>query len=311
MKLSRKKSQTAPRKRRVLDTVSEATPRKNIYSSSSSRGQQQEPRRKLKDNKTAPKALFSRIFALGSSSLALLAVIALAAYLLSLSTEPILSTLGDSKSSLQVHDSATYAAAVKTELSKSFWNHNKLTIKTQDIKADLSKQFPELESVNVVVPFFGTKPVVYIEPAQPEIVLTASNGTYILNSTGKVLIMQANLPASVKLDNVPVVTDQSDLRAALNKQALTHTNIIFIKTVIAQLRAKSIPYASLVLPAGASELDVHLGGQPYFVKFNLQSPKTAREQTGTFLAAQQELTNQHIIPGKYIDVRLEGRAFYQ
>jgi len=40
------------------------------------------------------------------------------------------------------------------------------TIHTQDIKKDLSQQFPELESINVVVPFIGNRPVVYIEASK-------------------------------------------------------------------------------------------------------------------------------------------------
>jgi hypothetical protein len=67
---------------------------------------------------------------------------------------------------------------------------------------------------------------------------------------------------------------------------------------------------SMILPAGTSELDVHLAGQPYFVKFNLNN-NDPRQQAGTFLAAIANLQKNHITPAQYIDVRVDGRAYYQ
>jgi hypothetical protein len=64
------------------------------------------------------------------------------------------------------------------------------------------------------------------------------------------------------------------------------------------------------LPSNANELDIQIAGQPYEVKFNLHSDK-AREQAGTYLATIASLQKQGITPSKYIDVRVDGRAYYQ
>jgi hypothetical protein len=64
------------------------------------------------------------------------------------------------------------------------------------------------------------------------------------------------------------------------------------------------------LPPAASELDVQLNGRPYFVKFNLQS-NNPRGEAGTFLATIAQLSRQNIVPGHYVDVRVDGRAYYQ
>jgi hypothetical protein len=66
----------------------------------------------------------------------------------------------------------------------------------------------------------------------------------------------------------------------------------------------------MTLPPATSELDVRVAGQPYFIKFNLQSGD-ARQQAGTFLATQSHLQSQNIVPSTYIDVRVDGRSYYK
>ncbi|GAC1502981.1 MAG: hypothetical protein NVS1B10_07930 [Candidatus Saccharimonadales bacterium] len=79
---------------------------------------------------------------------------------------------------------------------------------------------------------------------------------------------------------------------------------------MAELRLKHFEVSSLSLPTSTSELDVSLTNQPYYIKFNLQTDN-ARGESGTFLAAIASLNKQSITPTKYIDVRLNGRAYYQ
>ncbi|MGH7241431.1 MAG: hypothetical protein ACREGB_03995, partial [Candidatus Saccharimonadales bacterium] len=67
---------------------------------------------------------------------------------------------------------------------------------------------------------------------------------------------------------------------------------------------------SMALPPAAYELDVKPAGVGYFVKFNMHED-TARQQAGTFLAVRERLVSQGVTPGSYIDVRLDGRAYYK
>jgi hypothetical protein len=106
------------------------------------------------------------------------------------------------------------------------------------------------------------------------------------------------------------VTDKSGFRVEPEKQALSSADVGFIRTVKAQLAARHVGISSMDLPAGTSELDVHINGDPYFVKFNLESG-TARQQSGTFLATRAELKRRHSVPAQYIDVRVDGRAYYK
>jgi hypothetical protein len=86
--------------------------------------------------------------------------------------------------------------------------------------------------------------------------------------------------------------------------------VSFIKTVAAQLSAQHIGVKAMVLPPAADELDVYLAGQPFYGRFNLETG-TALQQTGTFVAVWRQLQGQGTTPRDYIDVRIDGRAYYK
>jgi hypothetical protein len=208
-----------------------------------------------------------------------------------------------------LHEQTEYQAAADALLANSIWNRSKLTANTSGLNHELMKQFPELASVHTVLPLLGHRPIVYIEAAQPSMHLKATNGEYVLDNRGKALLRDSDLPASNNL-HLPTVEDQSGLHVQLNHQILTPANISFIQTVVAQLSARQVTISSLILPPAASEVDAHLAGQQYYVKFNLQT-NNAREQAGTFLATINYLKKQNQTPGEYIDVRVNGRAYYK
>lgn len=208
-----------------------------------------------------------------------------------------------------MHDKRIYQMAADNLLAGSIWNRNKITVNTEGISRQMLKQFPELSSVSITLPLLSKHPTVYVQTARPALILSARNGSYVIDTTGKALINAANLSGNAR-QGLPLVTDQSGLDAAINHQVLSSDDVSFILTVIAQLSASHVSVSALVLPAGTSELDVHVSGQPYTVKFNLESGD-ARQQAGTFLATQAELKSRNITPAQYVDVRVDGRAYYK
>jgi cell division septal protein FtsQ len=237
----------------------------------------------------------------------LIVVIVCLADVLSLSTNPQIVPL-DAPDTL-VHNQATYQAAAGKLLAASLWNRSKLTIDTAKLSRQLQAQFPELAGVNITLPLLAHRPLVYIQSTEPALVLISSQGSFVVGASGRVLTSAVNSPAISRL-HLPVVTDQSGLKPTTGSQVLTAADVSFMQTIVAQLAARQFTVSALTLPPAANELDVRLNGQPYFVKFNLQGGD-ARQQAGTFLATQAHLQDQHITPGAYIDVRVDGRAYYK
>jgi len=203
---------------------------------------------------------------------------------------------------------ATYQQAADRQLAGSIWNRNKITIDTAAVSRSLLQQFPELSSVSVTVPLLAHRPLVYVQPAQPTLLLIEGNGSFVIGSNGKALL--AATGAAAEQAGLPVVDDQNGLNVRLNHQALSANSITFITTVIGELAAKQFAVSGMTLPPGGAELDAHLAGQPYFIKFNLESTN-AKGEAGTFLATITQLRRQNVTPSQYVDVRVDGRAYYK
>jgi hypothetical protein len=240
----------------------------------------------------------------------LILIVAVAASLINvftLSSSAHVIPLSDSTDKAYLQPTSVYEAAADKVLKKSVWNRSKITVDANGISQSLLKQFPELASVSVTIPLMAHRPLVYIEPTQPSFILAAANGSFVLDSNGKVL-SSLNQSNSLNL-GLPTITDESNFQPKLKQQALSTADVKFTQIVIAELAAKNYVVSSLVLPAASSELDVHLTGQPYYIKYNLENNDPA-QQAGTFLATINNLKKQNITPSQYVDVRVDGRAYY-
>jgi hypothetical protein len=237
-------------------------------------------------------------------------------YELELSTMPRVVSLAESSDQPFLRETAVYQDAAQKLFAASATNRNKLTVDSSQIALLMRVQFPELAEVSVALPIIGDRPTVYVRPADPALVLAATNGTFVVDENGRALATltggSAGLASLAKI-GVPTVTDQSSLSAKLGQQVLPKDVASFIDAIAAQLKAKKIELQSMTLPTAAGELDVYVAGQTYFVKYNLQEggAEAANAQTGSFLAVKRQLEQQGKKPSQYIDVRLSGRTYWK
>ena len=218
-------------------------------------------------------------------------------------------TSGDTQDPL--FNKGEYAAAVNHILSESVWNRNKVTINTSKISRELKSQFPEITNVSIALPLLSHNPLIYIQPARLVLVIQSStSGAFVLDANGKALVRSSDNPVVAQKLNLPTVVDDSGLSITIGKQVLPINNVTFIQIVEGELAARHYIVESMTLPASSGELDVKIVGKPYAVKFNLES-NDPQQQAGTFLATINQLEKQNTIPSKYVDVRVDGRAYYQ
>lgn len=236
-------------------------------------------------------------------------------YQLQLSSAPRVVSLIPAAEAPFLRDTSVYARAAGKLIASSPANRNKLTINNAAIAADLRKQFPELQSVTVGLPFLGGQPTIYVRPADPALVLATNNETFIIDQQGRAL---STLTSEAQLERlrVPSVTDKSNLGFKLGDQVLTRSVTAFIQSVARQHRAQSLDIRAMVLPAGASQLDVYPAGKDYFIKYNTQASaadasEAASLQAGSYEAVRRHLEVKRVTPTEYIDVRLPDRAYYK
>lgn len=216
----------------------------------------------------------------------------------------------DASQATFLRDTQTYQQAARKLFAGSFFNNNKITVNTGDITKQLQREFPELAVVSINLPLLGHRPIIYIESTLPEAVLTTAQGAmYIIDENGRA-VSTASLTTAASLHLVPL-TDASGTPVRVGGLALSSSAAVFIRTVAYQLQQKDVHVTTMSLPAGKSELDVYLSGQHYFIKFNLQNSASALQQVGTYLAVRHALAGRGVTPSQYIDVRLDGRAYYK
>jgi hypothetical protein len=304
----RRKSAASNGRQRVRPTVEPAKPEGRFAYSSRRSETELNTGRQAKRAGTLRTALGFWLQRLGMLIL-LLAVVASATNALTLSTYPKVLPLTQGKSNDFLRDARVYEDAAAKLLARSVWNRNKITVSSDRVVKDLVGQFPELSGASLTVPLLAHRPLIYIEPAKPVISLEARNGAFVVADTGKALL-RGNTAKDLARYQLTPVKDQSGLKLLVGRQALSAANVRFIQTVIRQLSARHFLIDSMTLPPVASELDVKLKHHPYIVKFNLHSDK-AKQQAGTFLATIAYLTKHNTSPKQYVDVRVDGRAYYR
>jgi hypothetical protein len=240
----------------------------------------------------------------------LFVVLGLVVNMLRLGSQPKVVALYTPTSKVFLQNPTVYQQAAASFFT-NFTNRNKLTINTNEISASMLKQFPELSAVSVTLPIVGHQAIIYIQPSEPSMILDLPQGkSYLLDGNGKALIIASMQDKQLSNLQIPTLQDQSDINVVLGQTALPTTTVTFIKTVAEQLSAQHIEFNRMLLPQATSELDVYIAGQSFFVKFNTESD-SALQQAGTFIATYKHLKAAGITPAQYIDVRVDGRAYYK
>ena len=235
------------------------------------------------------------------------AIILCIGYVSTLSSNPRVLIINSSKLPA-IRSQNEYASAARDLLDDSLVNKTKVTINTKKIETGLKNRFPELSVAIVTVPIMGRRPVVKLEIAPAVVVVRLSGEDYLLSSEGRAILRpdKASLETQKTL---PLVVDQSDLQIQAGEGVLTSSEVSFVTQLIAQFRAKNLTISTLTLPPLPSELHAKIKDQSYFIKFDLLGG--ARTQAGSFIAVKKRLDSQNKNPTQYIDVRVEGKAYYK
>lgn len=225
-----------------------------------------------------------------------------AAKILTLSGTPRVVVMSSGTDATYIQDNGIYAQAAQKLLEKSKLNGFKLTADLTGVSSKLKAEFPELQAVSMTLPIIGNRPIVYIMPAQTDIVLRSGDSNFAVNSSGVVL---TELTGSTSSKAVTVI-DQTGLTPMPGKRILPASTVAFIQRLNYQLIAGKQNVSSIILPASSAyEVNVQLEGRVFYVKVNLQGEPV--EQAGAILAS---IANG-VGPSEYLDVRVPGRVYYK
>jgi hypothetical protein len=251
---------------------------------------------KPKPAKTAGRKI---LFGVADVTLAIVLVVGLV-YSLLVSSSPQV------KATSQIyHSPAEYREQIARFFS-GIQNHNKLTFNESQIVERIQHRFPEVQSAHIELPFFSEQPVVWLDIAAPQLLLSNPSGSYVIDSQGTAVAKPSQLP---QLKNLVPLSDQTGYNSQIGQQVLSSQEVAFIMDVTEQARGSGVKIDSLTLPPLAQEIDLRAAGQNYFVKFFLGGD--AKLQVGQYLAARNQFSKSGQGPAEYLDVRVPGKIFYK
>ena len=193
------------------------------------------------------------------------------------------------------------------ELNKSFFNKFKPTFNEDKLEKELLKLSPEIVSIEVETGVLKHNPQIKVEFSEPTALLSTGSNLYIIGSDGKVLADITKNKAGFKVDNLPLLQDQSSIPIEVSKKALTSSQLFYIQEINFQSSQKKLNVSSIIIQPGGSQLDVKYAGQNYYVKYNFF--EDARKSSGVFIALKEKLDSEGTVPTEYIDVRVPERAY--
>lgn len=225
-----------------------------------------------------------------------------------LQTSPSVQLVDGYENQQTLRQNEVYKQAAAKYLAGSLANNNKITVDGEGLERHMRQAFPELQLVQLTIPLFGFQPTLVIQPSRPLVLLqTVQGNTVVIDESGYVI----STVEDFKGDSLPTVVDQSATTVALGKQVLPKSSMQFIASVLAQYTAKSISVESLILPRSAYELNVRSVGDSYYVKYSMLNATSVTQQVGGYFSMREYLTLKQITPAEYVDVRLNGRAYYK
>ena len=186
-----------------------------------------------------------RFMLAGAVALLVLAVLALR-----VSTHAQVIVLNPAGFVYSVRNQDQYIQVASKALGSSLYNQLKITMSNQDVGNYIEARMPEVSTVSVIVPFFGSTPKVYIQLKEPRLMMITPTGSYLLDKQGE-LIAPASVLTTVQQAHLTQVQDPGAGAGRIGQIMLTPNNVSFIRLLSAGLAVKSIKVTKMIMIPGA------------------------------------------------------------
>jgi len=241
----------------------------------------------------------------------ILIITIIALILINTTMSSVVVKIQESEDSHSYRSLSEYNDVVTSVFSESLFNRSKLTLDSSKFESSIKDVLPEVIEVTAVIPLAGRKLQVGIKTDDPLIRLRRQTDQQgIVGKSGKLLLLTDTNLVLEGFSALPSLEVMPNVNFDRGSQVLTTSETVLISLLISEFDG-SEPYrnkiSSIVFDVEKRELQVMFNNVSFFAK--LTPERGAREQVGSLLATLKQLAEQGAMPSKYVDVRVDGRAF--
>lgn len=214
---------------------------------------------------------------------------------------------GFSVRSIQVQGSHSYPSSLVTNgtqaaLKTHWWWRNLMLLDTAGLQKALLASQPQVASL-AINRHWPHQVDIKVTERNPNLEWLTAGQTYLLSQEG---IIVSN--ASQTRLRLPAVEDTTNLPVKLGDQVVTPGFVAFCLELVRLLPKQGLQVTKLQIPATTSEVDV-VTNQGYLIKFD--TTRNVGGEVGDLTKVLNLLKSQNKRPSQYIDLRINGAAYYK
>lgn len=191
---------------------------------------------------------------------------------------------------------------INNYLNSRLLARNWLVLNPGDLKAYLQKTFTGQESI-AVIKKFPNKITVSTDEQKPALLWKTGSRSYVLSTNGRAITEQNNTG-----QDLAAVSDNTNLPVDIGSRVASRDFVDFAASINSFLKSNKIEFDKIYITDTTSELYVQTK-QGYVIKFS--TSLNPESQARALRATLDQLASQKKKPASYIDLRVDGRAFYK
>lgn len=200
------------------------------------------------------------------------------------------------------YSSSLVTGSVRDQLHSHWWWRNLTLLDTRHLQANLLKQQPQLASLDISR-HWPSQLTLNVTERNPNMLWRSGDQLYVLSSEG---IVTAQVKGSAP--KLPIVEDTTNLPVKLGSQVVPERFVSFSLELIRLLPKHGLQVTNLKVSASTTEVYA-IVNQGYYIKFD--TTREASSEVGDLTKVLALLKSQNKKPAEYIDLRIEGKAYYK
>jgi cell division protein FtsQ len=208
---------------------------------------------------------------------------------------------------IQVDGARSYPAelvssATREQLARHWWWKNLLLLDTRGLQKRLLATQPQLTEANISRHWPRTV-LLKVTERQPNMTWRTGGKTYLLSGDGVIAAEAGDIGG-----RLPVVEDTTNLPVKAGDKVVPAKFVSFCLELVGSLPKQGVQITGLKIPESTTEVFV-VTNQNYYIKFDTE--RSASAEVGDLSRVLAQLKSQNKKPTEYVDLRIEGKAYYK